>query len=160
MAIDPKNTGRGARKRAARTAVAGDAGAGGSKTGAGAASPDDAPPSPNAPAGSGVTIMQDVAAFNADAVTAQSGEVLGAIDGSVAEQAAAMMMGDLRTYLQGSEQIVLAASAQAMKLLLDPATQETGTAALKALSTWQGDLTTYASNLVEQANTIRTDFSS
>jgi len=47
-----------------------------------------------------------------------------------------------------------------MKLLLDPATQETGTAALAAIATWQGDLTKFAGDVVTQATAIKTEFSS
>ena len=106
------------------------------------------------------TDIQKAAAFNQAQLTAQKGEVLGALESPLADQAAVMMLEDLRGYMQGSEQLVLAASGQAMALLLDPATQDTGKTALKELAAWQASLITFSGSVTDTASTIKTDFSS
>lgn len=106
------------------------------------------------------TEVQKAAAFNQAQLTAQKGEVMGALESPLADQAAVMMLEDLRGYMQGSEQLVLAASGQAMALLLDPATQDTGKTALQELATWQASLITFSGSVTDTANTIKTDFSS
>ena len=106
------------------------------------------------------TDIQKAVAFNQAQLTAQKGEVLGALESPLADQAAVMMLEDMRGYMQGSEQLVLAASGQAMALLLDPATQQTGKDALTALGDWQTQLTTFAGSVTTTANTIKEDFGS
>lgn len=106
------------------------------------------------------TDIQKAVSFNQAQLTAQTGEVLGTLESPLADQAAVMMLEDLRGYMQGSEQLVLAASGQAMALLLDPATQDTGKTALQELATWQASLITFSGSVTDTANTIKTDFSS
>ena len=106
------------------------------------------------------TEIQKAAAFNQAQLTAQSGEVLDAIENPLADQAAVMMLEDLRGYMQGSEQLVLAASGQAMALLLSPETQDTGKKALQELATWQASLITFSGSVTDTASTIKSDFSS
>lgn len=106
------------------------------------------------------TEIQKAVSFNQAQLTAQTGEVLGTLESPLADQAAVMMLEDLRGYMQGSEQLVLAASGQAMALLLDPATQDTGKTALQELATWQASLITFSGSVTDTANTIKTDFSS
>lgn len=106
------------------------------------------------------TVLEKAASFNQAQLTAQAGEVMGALENPVADQAAVMMLEDLRGFMQGSEQLVLAASGQAMAMLLDPATQETAKTALQELATWQGNLTEFATNVTDNASTIKGDFSS
>ena len=105
------------------------------------------------------TEVEKAVAFNQAQLTAQKGEVLGALENPLADQAAVMMLEDLRGYMQGSEQLVLAASGQAMALLLDPATQDTGKTALKELASWQASLITFSGSVTSTASTIKTDFS-
>ncbi len=104
------------------------------------------------------TAVQKAVSFNQAQLTAQAGEVLGALENPLADQAAVMMLEDLRGYMQGSEQLVLAASGRAMALLLDPATQSTGQAALQELATWQASLITFSDAVASTASTIKTDF--
>ncbi|WP_430430658.1 hypothetical protein [Oceanicaulis sp.] len=106
------------------------------------------------------TDVQKAVAFNQAQLTAQTGEVLSALENPVADQAAVMMLEDLRGYMQGSEQLVLAASGQAMALLLDPATQDTGKKALQELATWQASLITFSGSVTTTASTIKGDFGS
>jgi len=104
--------------------------------------------------------IESAVSFNQAQLTAQTGEVLSALENPVADQAAVLMLEDLRGYMQGSEQLLLAASGQAMALLLDPATQNTGKEALTALATWQTSLITFSGGVTTTASTIKTDFSS
>jgi hypothetical protein len=104
------------------------------------------------------TAVQKAVSFNQAQLTAQAGDVLGALENPLADQAAVMMLEDLRGYMQGSEQLVLAASGRAMALLLDPATQSTGQAALQELATWQTSLITFSDAVASTASTIKTDF--
>jgi len=106
------------------------------------------------------SVLEKAASFNQAQLTAQAGEVMGALENPVADQAAVMMLEDLRGFMQGSEQLVLAASGQAMAMLLNPATQETAKTALEELATWQGKLTEFATNVTDNASTIKGDFSS
>ncbi|WP_439635630.1 hypothetical protein [Oceanicaulis sp.] len=106
------------------------------------------------------TDVQKAVAFNQAQLTAQTGEVLAALENPVADQAAVMMLEDLRGYMQGSEQLVLAASGQAMALLLDPATQDTGKKALQELVTWQTSLITFSTGVTSTASSIKGDFGS
>jgi hypothetical protein len=74
----------------------------------------------------------------------------------LAQQAAAMMMEDLRAYLQAFEQVSLAASAKAMSVVLkDPAL---GEAALKVINEQQKEALSFAKGVTDLATTIRTQF--
>jgi len=74
----------------------------------------------------------------------------------LAQQAAAMMVEDLRAYLQAFEQVTLAASAKAMALLLSDTTA--GEAALKAISEHQTETLNFAKGVTDLATVIRTQF--
>ena len=123
-------------------------------------STDGASGGATAQSGGGMEIIQKAVQFTADQVAPKTGEVLGALEDPAGAQAAALMMGDLRGYMQGTEQILMAASGQAMKLLLDEATQPTGITALEKIVYFQGELTTFAGKVVTEATKIKTEFSS
>ena len=112
-----------------------------------------------APAPAALATLEQAAQFNQAQLAPQTGEVLSSLENPVADQAAVLMLEDLRGYMQGSEQLVLAASGRAMALLLDPATQATGQTALDALATWQASLITFSGSVTDTASTIKTDFS-
>ncbi len=118
---------------------------------------DEAGDPPAAPAS--LATLEQAAQFNQAQLAPQSGEVLSSLENPVADQAAVLMLEDLRGYMQGSEQLVLAASGRAMALLLDPVTQETGKKALQELATWQTSLTAFSGSVTDTANTIKGDFS-
>ena len=106
------------------------------------------------------TDVQKAVAFNQAQLTAQTGEVLSALENPVADQAAVMMLEDVRGYMQGSEQLLLAASGQALALLVDPLTQSEGQTALEQIAIWQANITTFADAVTSTASTIKEDFGS
>jgi hypothetical protein len=106
------------------------------------------------------TDVQKAVAFNQAQLTAQTGEVLSALENPVADQAAVMMLEDVRGYMQGSEQLLLAASGQALALLVDPLTQSEGQTALEQIAIWQTKITTFADAVTTTASTIKGDFGS
>ena len=75
---------------------------------------------------------------------------------TMADQAAAMMIEDMRSFLQGTEQILTAALAKAAAQALnpDPTIAATGQAALASLSTVLGDLPVFAQGIGDAATTI------
>lgn len=123
---------------------------------AGADSPAGAAPASN----TGLALIERAVSFNRQTLTAASASSAGATADAAGEQAAALMVEDLRSYMQGSEQLVMAASGKAMAMLLDPATQETGTAALAALTAYQTQLIVFAGGVVSTAGAIKGDFAS
>ena len=106
------------------------------------------------------TDVQKAVAFNQAQLTAQTGEVLSALENPVADQAAVMMLEDVRGYMQGSEQLLLAASGKALALLVDPLTQSEGQTALEQIAIWQANITTFADAVTTTASTIKGDFGS
>lgn len=78
----------------------------------------------------------------------------------VAQQAAAMMTEDYRAFMQGSEQLVLAASGQAMKYLVDPATLTEGTEMLAVLAVYQAAITAVGAEVALVAGFTKSEFSS
>ena len=76
------------------------------------------------------------------------------------EQAAGMMIQDAQVFLQGNEQIFTAGMAQAIALLLDPATSATGETALTTMSTALTSLTAFAESVGSTAAGIVNDFGS
>lgn len=148
-------TGASARPAGAQGAQA----APGAKAGADNGSAPD--PASTAPATTpGLALIESAVSFNRQELTAASTSSAGATADAAGEQAAALMVEDLRSYMQGSEQMVLAASGQAMAMLLDPATQETGTAALTALAAYQTSLIAFAGEVVTTAGAIKGEFGS
>ncbi len=77
---------------------------------------------------------------------------------AMADQAAAMMVQDMRAFLQGSEQVITMGTAKAIALLMDPATQPTGEKALKAIEQLMTVLPTYATDIGTAAGKILTEF--
>lgn len=154
------------RKPASASSGARPAGAKGAQAapGAKAAEAENGPAADPAPAGPastpGLALIESAVSFNKQALTAASASSAGATADAAGEQAAALMVEDLRSYMQGSEQMVLATSGQAMAMLLDPATQETGTAALTALAVFQTSLIAFAGEVVTTAGAIKGEFGS
>lgn len=91
-----------------------------------------------------------------DAIEASMASLSPRITDPLAQQAAAMMVEDVRAYIQGFEQVSLAASAQAMILTLrDPSA---GEAALKAIHEHQKDVLSFAKEAADLATHIRATF--
>lgn len=78
----------------------------------------------------------------------------------MADQAAAMMLEDMRSFLQGSEQIMTIAlgKATAMALSPDPATAEAGNKALTSITGVLNTLPTFASSIGQSATDIAKNF--
>lgn len=74
----------------------------------------------------------------------------------VAQQAAAMMTEDYRAFMQGSEQLILAASGQAMKeLLVDPTK---GAEILAVLAVYQAAITAVGAEVALVAAFTKSEF--
>lgn len=78
----------------------------------------------------------------------------------IAEQAAALMVEDMRSFLQGCEQILTIAMAQAAKLATNEATVAQGTVAITSVTQAMAALPTYATNIATSAGCIVSAFSS
>lgn len=76
----------------------------------------------------------------------------------IADQAAGMMVQDMRSFIQGTQQILTIAIAKAAKEVVNPETTAEGTAAITALNTLMTDLSTYASSIGTTASGIVADF--
>lgn len=76
----------------------------------------------------------------------------------IADQAAAMMVEDMRSFLQGSEQILMVALAKASALMLIQPTQETGITAMGKLQELMQELPKFAKDIVDEATAISKEF--
>lgn len=84
------------------------------------------------------------------------------IDGGskmIADQAAALMVEDMRSFLQGCEQILTVAMAKAAALATNQATVAEGTVAIQSVITAMAALPTYATKIAGSAGSIITAFS-
>jgi hypothetical protein len=77
----------------------------------------------------------------------------------IADQAAALMVEDMRSFLQGCEQILTVAMAKAAALATNPATVSEGTVAIQSVTTAMAALPTYATNIAGSAGSIIGAFS-
>jgi hypothetical protein len=73
----------------------------------------------------------------------------------MASQTAALMLEDMRAFLQGSEQVLLVALAKAAQLATEENTTEQGKLALAAVAE---SLRTFASEITESASQVATVF--
>ena len=76
----------------------------------------------------------------------------------IADQAAAMMVQDLRSFLQGTEQILMVALAKAAALTLAEPTQETGTQAIQDLTKIMTELPKFVKGIGTEASTLASNF--
>jgi hypothetical protein len=74
------------------------------------------------------------------------------------DQAAAMMIQDAQSFLQGNEQMFTIAIAKAAAMVLNPATSETGTAALNAYALFLGKLAVFSTEIGTSATKIASGF--
>lgn len=77
---------------------------------------------------------------------------------TLADQAAAMMIQDVRAFMQGNEQLITAGMGKAISYVVDPATTKKGEDMIKALSTAMKDLTTFAGEVAKAASGVLQDF--
>ena len=71
----------------------------------------------------------------------------------IAEQSAALMVEDVRAYLQGSEQIIMAAMGQAFAQIL-AGDDTNGTNCLTAITTAVGTINTFTTNSIACAQSV------
>lgn len=76
---------------------------------------------------------------------------------ALADSAAAMMLQDMRTYLQSTEMVLVPVTAAAFGKILAGDT-ETGQAALTGIEQMLGYLTTFSTNVIGNAASIEKDF--
>jgi hypothetical protein len=76
----------------------------------------------------------------------------------MASQTAALMLEDMRAFLQGSEQVLLVALAKAAQLATEENTTEQGKLALAAVAESLRSLATFASEITESASQVATVF--
>lgn len=76
---------------------------------------------------------------------------------ALADSAAAMMLQDMRAYLQSTEQVLVPVAAAAFGKIL-AGDQATGEAALAGIQSMLGYLTTFSANVITNAATIEKDF--
>lgn len=74
------------------------------------------------------------------------------------DQAAAMMIQDAQSFLQGNEQMFTIAIAKAAAMVLNPATAETGTAALTTYAGFLKGLATFSTQIGTAATGIASGF--
>lgn len=76
---------------------------------------------------------------------------------ALADSAAAMMLQDMRTYLQSTEMVLVPVTAAAFGKILAGET-EIGQAALTGIENMLGYLTTFSTNVISNAASIEQDF--
>lgn len=74
------------------------------------------------------------------------------------QQAAAMMTEDYRAFMQGNEQIILAATGQAMKYVVDPLTVTEGAEMLAVLAVYQAAITAIGAEVALVAGFTKSEF--
>ena len=76
------------------------------------------------------------------------------------DQAAAMMIQDVGSYLQANEQILIMATAKALALIMseDPLKQKAGAAGMTAITTLQAELPVFAAAIGTTATAIAAEF--
>ncbi len=105
----------------------------------------------------GMSMVQNAVIFTNEQVLQSDAKPFKATSKLLADQAAAMMIEDVRAYLQGSEQMLTAAAAQGFALII--AGEETkGTAVLAQVTAMQTALPIYAATIGATAITITSDF--
>lgn len=77
---------------------------------------------------------------------------------TLADQASAMMIQDMRAFVQGNEQLITAGMGKAIALMVDPATTEKGVKAAEALTKVMQDLSKFATTIGTSASSVMTSF--
>lgn len=75
---------------------------------------------------------------------------------ALADQAAAMMIQDMRSYLQSTEMVLIPATAKAIAQILND--EPSGAVALAAIETLMEKLPAYATGIAEAAGNVTKDF--
>ncbi|MEL6142431.1 MAG: hypothetical protein AAFU67_12510 [Bacteroidota bacterium] len=77
---------------------------------------------------------------------------------TMADQAAAMLIQDMRSFMQGSEQIITVGMAKSIALMLDPATEQIGNNGLQQLENLLTKLPEFAAKMGSTATKIANEF--
>lgn len=119
---------------------------------------DDTTPTPAPNSVPAVTpTEQEVQFINAEVLQPQVTPITGMAK-PLADQAAAMMIQDTQSFLQGNEQVLTIAIAQAAALMLNETTAATGKAALEEYAKFLGELATYSAQVGTTASGIASSF--
>ncbi len=105
----------------------------------------------------GMAQIQNAVEFTNESVLQPDVKPINATAKMLADQAAAMLIQDARSYLQGNEQILTMATAKALALILSGEIAK-GTAAMAAITTLQVALPTFAAAIGTTATAIATEF--
>ena len=112
---------------------------------------------PEAGQSPGLTAIIDAVTFtNSQVLDPPSASDLDMGAKTLADQAAAMMIQDMRTYLQSIEMVMVPATAEAIALIL--AGNPNGETALTAIEKFMGTLPGYATGIATAAGSVTTDF--
>ncbi len=108
----------------------------------------------------GLAQVQEAVQFTNEQVLQPDVKPMGATAKVVADQAAAMMLQDVRSYLQSNEQVLTIATAKAIAMIMsqNPQEQQAGTKALEAIAQVQTSLPVFASAITTTAVEITTSF--
>jgi hypothetical protein len=126
--------------------------------------PDAAPADPPAAVTPGMAMVRQAVTFTNAQVLDPTANLSGQIKptgmdvgaNALADSAAAMMLQDMRSYLQSTEMVLVPVTAAAFAAMLadDPA----GQATLNGIEKMLGILTTFSANVITNAAAIQSDF--
>ncbi|MEQ8434144.1 MAG: hypothetical protein RIA71_07870 [Oceanicaulis sp.] len=131
--------------------------AGGAKAGAGA-EPDTDDEVEYLGRPSGAQYLASLNAMRSAQMAASQDAALDNLANPLGQQSAAMMTEDYRAFLQGSEQLILATSGQAMAILLED--QVKGAEILAVIAVYQAAITAFGAEVSVVAGVMKGEFSS
>ncbi|MCY4045409.1 MAG: hypothetical protein OXE99_10040 [Cellvibrionales bacterium] len=112
----------------------------------------------NFEASPGMQATQDAVSFINNQVLQPDVKPIQGTAKPMADQSAAMMLEDMRSFLQSNEQVMLVAIAQAAKLATNPETVEEGAIAMNTITSALEKLPTYAESIGDAASHIVNTF--
>jgi|GEM_PF-5782071 hypothetical protein len=107
---------------------------------------------------SGAEFLSSLNAIRSAQMAASRSAALDNLANPLGQQSAAMMTEDYRSFLQGSEQLILATSGQAMAILLED--QVKGAEILAVIAVYQAAITAFGAEVSVVAGVMKGEFSS
>ncbi len=107
---------------------------------------------------SGAEFLSSLNAMRSAQMAASQSAALDNLANPLGQQSAAMMTEDYRSFLQGSEQLILATSGQAMAILLED--QVKGAEILAVIAVYQAAITAFGAEVSVVAGVMKGEFSS
>lgn len=107
---------------------------------------------------SGAEYLSSLNALRSAQMAASQSAALDNLANPLGQQSAAMMTEDYRAFLQGSEQLILATSGQAMAILLED--QVKGAEILAVIAVYQAAITAFGAEVSVVAGVMKGEFSS